>query len=251
MMNVFTKKVKPKGRAHKQPDIPAARARGRPRGRTEKGLQSREHLYETATRLIAERGYESTTLREIAAEAGVSLGLLYRYFPSKRAVVLGMYDELTETFARRASQMTEGSWTQRFSYALRASVAVLSRQRAALVALTPVLIGDREEGVLAAGTSASRERVRAVFLAAVSGASDAPEPDLAAALGRLLYTAHLGIVLWWLLDKSPRQSATRQLLDQLDLLLPLAASMLSLPPAQLLIHSADQLCMEALFGTHP
>ena len=32
--------------------------------------------------------------------------------------------------------------------------------------------------------------------------------DLAAALGRLLYLVHLAVLLWWLLDKSPRQRAT-------------------------------------------
>ena len=45
-------------------------------------------------RLIAERGYDATTLRDVAERAGVSAGLLYRYFPSKRAVVLALYDEL-------------------------------------------------------------------------------------------------------------------------------------------------------------
>jgi O-antigen/teichoic acid export membrane protein len=87
-----------------------------------------------------------------------------------------------------------------------------------------------------------------VFIAAVSGASDAPQPELAAALGRVLYTAHLGVVLWWLLDKTPRQSATNQLLNQLEQLLPFAAPMLALAPAELLIRSADGLCLSALFG---
>ena len=52
----------------------------------------RERLYETATRLIAKHGYESTTLRNVADKAGVSVGLLYKYFPNKRAVVIELYD---------------------------------------------------------------------------------------------------------------------------------------------------------------
>ena len=40
-----------------------ARPRGRPRGRTQQGEQSRQHLYDVATRLIATRGWHQTTLR--------------------------------------------------------------------------------------------------------------------------------------------------------------------------------------------
>ena len=60
----------------------ATRRRGRPAGPTAQGVAARARLYETAIRMIAKRGYEATTLRDIAAEAGVSVGLLYRYFPS-------------------------------------------------------------------------------------------------------------------------------------------------------------------------
>ena len=68
--------------------------RGRPPGRTVEGEATRRRLYETAIRLIGEQGYEATTLRDVAKRAGVSAGLLYRYFPSKRSVVLALYDEL-------------------------------------------------------------------------------------------------------------------------------------------------------------
>ena len=68
------------------------RRRGRPRGRTEQGEHTRRHVYEVAIRLIATRGWQQTTLRDVAREAGVSVGLLYRYFPSKQAVVLERVD---------------------------------------------------------------------------------------------------------------------------------------------------------------
>ena len=82
-----------------------------------------------------------------------------------------------------------------------------SRTRA-LRALTPVLVGDPEEGIFAASTAFSRLRVQQVFEAAVIGANDAPKQPLAEALGRLLYLIHLAVLLWWLLDKSRNQRAT-------------------------------------------
>ena len=36
-----------------------------------------------------------------------------------------------------------------------------------------------------------------------------PKPPLATAIGRLLYLVHLAVLLWWLLDRSPKQRANR------------------------------------------
>src|SRR5690349_16352458 len=188
-MNMFTKNVKP-------------RKRGRPAGPTAQGTAARDRLYATATQLIAARGYEATTLRDIAREADVSVGLLYRYFPSKQAVVLALYDQLSTEFARQAEKMPAGKWRDRFLFALSTSLDVLKPHKMALRALTPVLVGDPEEGIFAASTAFSRQRVQRVFEEAVTQATDAPKPPLAGAVGRLLYLIHLAVLLWWLLDKT-------------------------------------------------
>src|SRR6266487_1069374 len=116
-----------------------AKKRGRPPGQTAQGAAARDRLYATAMRLIAERGYEATTLRDIAKEANVSVGLLYRYFPSKQAVILAFYDELSADFARHAAAMRPGRWRDRFIFALTTSLHVLEAHRVALQALAPVL----------------------------------------------------------------------------------------------------------------
>ena len=229
---------------------PPARRRGpgRPRGTTEQGAAARERLFRTAIKLIASRGYEATTLRDIAKKAGVSVGLLYRYFPSKRAVVLALYDDLSANYAARASRMDPGPWRARFLFALRTSLGVLAQERDALAALTHVLVGDAEDGLFAPATAFSRQRVQAVFAAAVLGASDAPSEVDAAALGRLLYVAHLAVILWWLVDKSPAQKGTTQMIAMLEGALPMVAMGLRLGPTRAWLHTADALCREALFG---
>src|SRR6266545_1094974 len=127
-MNMFTENVKP-------------RKRGRPPGQTPQGAAAQERLYAIALRMIAERGYEATTLREIAKEASVSVGLLYRYFPSKQAIVIALYDELSSDYARQATDLPPGKWRDRFVFALKTSLEVLEPHRVALRALTPVLVG--------------------------------------------------------------------------------------------------------------
>jgi AcrR family transcriptional regulator len=234
-MNMFTENVKP------------AR-RGRPQGQTSQGAASREHLYTTALRLIAKRGYEATTLRDIAKEADVSPGLLYRYFPSKQAVVLALYDELSAEYARRAAEMPPGKWRDRFIFALNTSLHVLEPHRVALRALTSVLVGDPDEGIFAARTAFSRLRVQEVFESAVTEAADAPKQPLAAALGRLLYVIHLAVLLWWLLDRTPGQRATSALVLLTKQLLPSASLAIRVPPVRRFIVSVDELMGEALLS---
>ena len=234
-MNMFTQNVKP-------------RKRGRPAGPTVQGALAKDRLYATAMRLIAQRGYEATTLRDIATEAGVSVGLLYRYFPSKQAVVIALYDELSAEYARHAAGMPAGRWRDRFIFALTTSLDVLKPHQMALRALTPVLVGDPDEGIFSASTAFSRLRVQRVFEEAVTEASDAPKQPLAEALGRLLYLVHLAVLLWWLLDKSSHQRATSALVTLTQQLLPSAALALRVPPVRRFVVSADELIREALFG---
>jgi len=213
---------------------------------TPRGLEMRKRLYETAIGLVATRGWQETTLRDVAAEAGVSVGLLYRYFPSKRAIVLSLYDELSADYAARAEAMAAGRWRDRFLFALKTSLDVLRPHRDTLASLVPILVGDANDGLFAPGTAFSRQRVQGVFVAAVEGARDAPRGQVAPALGRLLYLLHLQILLWWLLDKSTSQRATAALVALVERALLLAATALRVPGVSGLLVSADALVREAL-----
>jgi AcrR family transcriptional regulator len=232
-MNMFTKNVK--------------RGRGRPPGETPQGAAARQRLYGIAIRRMAKRGYESTTLRDVAKEAGVSVGLLYRYFPSKQAIIIALYEELSADFTRAAAAMPRGRWRDRFTFALTTSLTVLAPHREALRTLTPVLVADPEEGVFAESAAFSRLRVQGVFEEAVVGATDAPAASLARAVGRLLYLVHLAVLLWWLLDKSRDQRATGTLVTLIGQMLPSAALAIRLPAMRRFVTSLDELIREALF----
>ena len=235
LVNMFTENVK-------------RRRRGRPPGQTTQGTAAKKQLYDTAIRLVAQRGYEATTLRDIANEAGVSVGLLYRYFPSKQAVIITLYDELSAEYSRRAARMAAGKWRDRFIFAVETSLEVLRPHRVALGALIPMLVGDPSDGVFAQGTAFSRQRVQIVFEQAVTGSTDAPQAQLAAALGRILYLIHLAVLLWWLLDKTPKQRATGKLVQLLQHILPAATLTVRLPLVRRFVTSMDDLSREALFG---
>src|SRR6516162_8838518 len=61
---------------------------------TPRAEDTRRRIYESALKLFRQKGFEPTTVRDIAAEAGVALGAAYYYFSSKEAIVLAFYQEL-------------------------------------------------------------------------------------------------------------------------------------------------------------
>jgi AcrR family transcriptional regulator len=241
---MFTKKDKIPSHAETPRDMRPGR--GRPRGATQQGVDTRRRLYETALQLIATHGYEATTLRDVAKSADVSVGLIYKYFPSKRAVVLSLYDTLSAEYADRGTEMEPGKWRDRFLFALQASLDVLRPHRKILLSLIPVLVGDPDQGLFASGTTFSRIRVQSVFQNAVLGASDAPPTKVAEALGRLLYMLHLSAILLWLLDKSPRQRATTAFIALLQKTLASFSLALRLAPIRSIVCSAGDVFQEAI-----
>src|SRR5215208_2977879 len=60
---------------------------GRPR------TTSRDEVQRVALALFAERGFEETTLDDVAAAVGVSRRTLFRYYPSKNDIVWGEFGE--------------------------------------------------------------------------------------------------------------------------------------------------------------
>ena len=223
------------------------RRRGRPSGPTPQSAETRRALYRVAIELFATLGYEETTLRVIAERAGVSPGLLYRYFPSKRAVVLALYDELSADFQVRARSMPDGRWRDRFAFALETSLAVLGPHRSTLVALVPTLVAGRDEGLFAPATAFSRERVRSAFVEAVTGATDAPRRAEAETLGRALDLVHLCVLLLWLLDRSEDQRATARVVAVIRRVLPAFALGYRLRVLRDLVRDLDAVARDALY----
>jgi AcrR family transcriptional regulator len=73
--------------------------------RERKKLQTREAITRAALELFVERGYDATTLADIAEAAGVSTRTIFAYFPSKEDILFcgfqGTRDALAETLASR------------------------------------------------------------------------------------------------------------------------------------------------------
>jgi AcrR family transcriptional regulator len=70
--------------------------------RTKKGRQTRERVLAAAGTVFARDGYVDARMSDIAGEAGVSNGALYRYFANKTDVFAALIANLHEEFYERS-----------------------------------------------------------------------------------------------------------------------------------------------------
>jgi AcrR family transcriptional regulator len=68
----------------------------------------RPHIERAALRLFVTRGLRGTTIREIAAEAGVAEGTLYRHWRSKRDLARALFRGCAATVAAAVRRAAEG-----------------------------------------------------------------------------------------------------------------------------------------------
>ncbi|MGW8267380.1 MAG: TetR/AcrR family transcriptional regulator [Longimicrobiales bacterium] len=81
------------------PNLPsdASPLPGKPLGRRErKKLDTRRRIFRAAFELFTAKGFESTTVEEIAERADVGKGTVFNYFPQKTAFLVAAYQEWVE-----------------------------------------------------------------------------------------------------------------------------------------------------------
>jgi AcrR family transcriptional regulator len=81
----------------------------RPGLRERKKQKTRETIIEVALKLFVERGYEETTIAEIADAAEVSPRTIFAYFPSKEDIVFCEMPEIQERLAQVLRDRPEGA----------------------------------------------------------------------------------------------------------------------------------------------
>jgi AcrR family transcriptional regulator len=130
--------------------------------RERKRAKTRRTIQEQALRLFAEQGYEATTVKQIAAAAGVSHMTFFRYYPTKEDVVLSDdYDPMLERLIkdRPAGEPVVDSIQAAIAEGFRmvyAADRAAIRERVRLVLSTPDLRARLWESQL--GTQAMFER---------------------------------------------------------------------------------------------
>lgn len=75
---------------------------------TPKGARTRRRILDTAERLFAEKGFNGTTLRDVAGAAGLRIPSLYNHFPSKESLYAAVLDQGISPLLEVLSDLTAG-----------------------------------------------------------------------------------------------------------------------------------------------
>ena len=132
----------PPGRAVRSPRGPA-----RPRRRIRlDNDQRRAQLLELAKRAFSDRSYDEVSIDDLARIAGISKGLLYHYFPTKRDLYVAGLREIADDLVQAVTQISEDQPpVERIRYSVDAYLEHISRHSRAFVALMRGGIGSDPE----------------------------------------------------------------------------------------------------------
>jgi AcrR family transcriptional regulator len=193
---------------------------------------TRDHVLEVALASFRKRGFDKTTMRSIAEEAGLSLGAAYYYFPSKEAIVLAYYEAQQERHARLARPAIAAAedLRGRLGAVFHTKLDVLARDRKILGALFRSL-GDPSDSMSLFGGATRSIRVDSLRLFDETLAPESFDGPTRHLLAQALWLMHLGMILFFVHDPSPKQERTRHLVDgALDLVAQLPRLGPALPP---------------------
>lgn len=187
------------------------------------GETKRTHILETALRCFRDKGFDETTMRDIAREAEVSLGNAYHYFPSKNAIVAAYYDVQQDRHEKLALGRMEGitDLRERLGIAFHTKIDAVRKDRRLLIAVSRSLADPSDPlSAFSEESRAVRDRAIGVFEAAL----DVPVvlPERRRLLATALWGLHLTSLAYLVRDESRGQRKTRTLVDgALDLMVPL------------------------------
>ena len=195
----------------------AAAPRDDERGAEPKGERTRRLIVDTALRLFRERGYEQTTMRLIAAEAGVSVGNAYYYFSSKEHLIQAYYEQMQSDHLGAARPVLEASrdLETRLLGVMRARVDTIHEYKEFAASFFRVAANPRSPlSPFSTESAPAREMSIALFTEVVDGSAAKVLPELRAQLPTLLWLYQMGVVLFWVHDESPGAERTYQLVDR-------------------------------------
>lgn len=182
-----------------------------------KSQQTRAAIVAAATKLFRSGGYDATTMRAVAKEAGVSVGNAYYYFASKEHLVLAFYDEIAAAHVAGCERLltTDTRFADRLAGVLDVwlDVAESSHEFAgkffkhAAEPTSPLSVFSPESAPTRAEAIDLMRRV-------VDGSDLKVAAALRVELPLLLWLVQMGMVLFWVYDDSPGRTRTRQLVRQ-------------------------------------
>jgi AcrR family transcriptional regulator len=175
-----------------------------------KAEETRARILASALTMFRERGFETATIREIATQAGVAVGAAYYYFDSKDAIVMAFYEQAQIDMGPSINNLLNRarSLESRLRAIIQYKFDYFAPNRPLLGALAAHVDPTHPLSPFSHATAAIRDADIAHFERAVQDSHVKLPPSIQPYLPRLLWLYQMGLLLFWVYDRSPRQRRT-------------------------------------------
>lgn len=182
-----------------------------------KSEQTRALILETAMRLFRERGYDRTTMRAIATEAGVSVGNAYYYFEGKEHLIQGFYDRIAAEHRLVVREILdrETGLEARLAGVLKAWLDIATPYHEfAVQFFKNAADPDSPLSPFSPDSEHARTQAIAVHREVLAGSEAKVAPELREVLPELLWLAQMGLVLYWIFDRTEDRTRSHRLAER-------------------------------------
>ena len=219
---------------------------------TSKSESTRAHILASALAAFRERGFERVTMREVAASADVALGAAYYYFDSKDALVMAFYEqaqaEILPALERDLAQCR--TLEQRLRAVIQHKFDYFAPNRRLMAALSAHIDPHHPLSPFSPDTTRIREQDIACFARAITDSGVKLPPSTLPYLPRLLWMYQMGLMLFWVYDRSENQQLTALLFSKTLRMILIALKLASLPLMRPLHRHAGEL-LRAIYAHEP
>jgi AcrR family transcriptional regulator len=183
--------------------------------REKKSAETRAKILEAALELFREKGFAETSMREVATRAKVATGLAYYYFSSKDAIVLAFYQRAKDELGPLLEEAQKSKKLEaRLAALIRVKFAYFAPNRKFLGALMGHAADPASPlSPFAPESKEVREQDLQQFTRALAETDTSVPDDMATQLPKILWMYQMGLILFWIYDRSENQSRTNRLLE--------------------------------------
>jgi AcrR family transcriptional regulator len=183
---------------------------------TAKAEETGLRILEAALALFRQDGFDAATMRDIAGKAGVATGAAYYYYPSKDAIVMDFYlRSQAEMQPKMEAALGEAAGLEnRLRELIRVKLTHFAPNRSVLRALLRNGADPKHPlSPFSPETKEIRDADIAWFGRILVDCGTRIPRDLEPHLPGVLWLFQMGVILFWVIDDSPKQVRTTKLLE--------------------------------------
>lgn len=197
-----------------------------------KAAQTKQKILDVSLDLFMKHGYEKATMREIAKAAGLAPGAAYYHFEAKEHIIQAFYEKSFDEHLPEVERILakEKDLKKLIAGVTKAHMKIAEKYHAISKALfTTAVDPDHSLSPFSPQSKALRDKNIEIFRRVLKTTTSSVPERLKEKLPELLWMYKMGMILYWIYDKSPKQRKTLQLIDQSSILIGRLIQLSNLP----------------------